>query len=106
MVYGADAVLPAEVCHNTPRVAAYNKESSNKALEDAIDLVDEARDIALARSTVYRQGLRNYHTLRLRSRTFNARDLVSRLKKDTTSCHLHGRDPMASERYSVMVPIS
>ena len=51
MVYGADAVLPAEVRHNAPRVAAYNEEDSNKALEDAVDLLDEARDTALARSS-------------------------------------------------------
>ena len=53
MVYGADAVLPAEVRHNAPWVAAYNEEDSNKAMENAVDLLDEARDTALARTTVY-----------------------------------------------------
>ena len=80
MVYGADAVLPAEVRYNAPRVAAYNEEDSNRALEDAVDLLDEARDTTLARSAVYQQGLRNYRARCVRSRTFNVEDLVLRLK--------------------------
>ena len=82
MFYGADAVLPAEVCYNAPRVAAYNEEDSNRALEDAVNLLDEAGDTALARSAVYQQGLRNYHARRVRSRTFNVGDLVLRLKQE------------------------
>ena len=61
MVYGADAVLPAEVRHNAPRVAAYKEADSNRAMEDAVDLLDEARDTTLARTVVYQQGLCNYH---------------------------------------------
>ena len=82
MVYGADTVPPAEVRHNAPRVTAHNEDNSNKALEDAVDLLDEARDIALARSAVYQQGLRNYHARRVRSFTFNVGDLVLRLKRE------------------------
>ena len=48
LVYRAEAVLPAEVRCNSPRVAAYIEVGSNTALEDDIDALDEARDIALA----------------------------------------------------------
>ena len=82
MVYGADAVLPAEVRHNAPRVEAYNEADSNKALEDVVDLLDEAWDTTLARTAVYQQGLCNYHARRVRSRTFNVGDLVVRLKQE------------------------
>ena len=82
MVYGVDAVLPAEVRHNAPRVAAYNEGDSNKAMEDAVDLLDKARDTTLARTAVYQQGLRNYHARRVRSRRFNVGDLVVRLKQE------------------------
>jgi hypothetical protein len=34
-------------------VVAYIEEDAQKALEDALNLLDEARDIALARSAVY-----------------------------------------------------
>ena len=53
MVYGAEAVLPAEVRHQAPRVVSYSESESTAALEDAVDTLDEARDIAVARSTVY-----------------------------------------------------
>ena len=43
--------------------------------------LDEARDITLARSAVYQQGLRNYHSRRVRSRSFSEGDLVLRLKQ-------------------------
>jgi hypothetical protein len=82
MVYGADAVLPAGVRHNAPRVSAYNEADSNKALEDVVDLLDKARDTSLARIVVYQQGLRNYHARQFRSRTFIVGDLVIRLKQE------------------------
>src|SRR3954447_13751730 len=66
MVHGAEAVLPAEVRHQAPRVAAYSEDESTAALEDAVDTLDEARDIAAARSAVYQQSLCNYHSRRLR----------------------------------------
>ncbi|XP_010233185.1 uncharacterized protein LOC104583138 [Brachypodium distachyon] len=53
MVYRAEAVLPSEVRYNAPRVAAYAGPDCTEGMEDALDAADEARDIALARSTVY-----------------------------------------------------
>src|SRR4051812_30677583 len=82
MVHGAEAVLPAEVCRKAPRVVAYSEAESTDALEDAVDTLDEARDIAAARSTVYQQSLRNYHSRRLRPRSFVEGDLVLRLKQE------------------------
>ena len=81
MVYGAEAVLPSDVRHNAPRVAAYTEADSTAALENAIDALDEAREIALARSDIYQQNLRNYHSRRVRRRSFNEGDLVLRLKQ-------------------------
>jgi transposase InsO family protein len=53
LVHGAEAVLPADVRFEAPRVIAYNERTYVQALQDAMDLVDEARDIALARTVVY-----------------------------------------------------
>src|SRR4051812_4814142 len=80
MVHEAEAVLPVEVCHKAPRVVAYSKAESTDTLEDAVDTLDEARDIATARSAVYQQSLHNYHSCRLRPRSFIQGDLVLRLK--------------------------
>jgi hypothetical protein len=81
MVYGAEAVLPSDVRYNAPRVTAYTEADSVAALEDDVDALDEARDIALAHSAVYQQSLHNYHIHRVCRRSFFEGDLVLRLKQ-------------------------
>ena len=83
MVYGAEVVLPSKVRYEAPRVVAYTEARSNTGMEDSMDLLDEARDIAAARSAVYQQGLRNYHNRRVRHRAFVKGDLVLRLRQDS-----------------------
>ena len=85
MVHGAEAILPADVRFEAPRVVAYTEEASDEALEDAVDLLDEVGDIALARTAVYQHALRNYQSRRVRSRSFDKGDLVLKLKQ--TSHH-------------------
>jgi hypothetical protein len=51
-------------------------------LEDDVDAIDEARDVVLSRVTAYQQNLKNYHSRRLRPRSFEVGDLVLRLKQD------------------------
>jgi hypothetical protein len=81
-VHGAEAVLPVEITHEALRIATYDESSSNEELQDDVDALDEARDIALARATQYQQNLRNYHSTRIRPRSFEVGDLVLRLKQD------------------------
>jgi hypothetical protein len=82
LVHGAEAVLPVEITHEAPRIAAYDKMTSTEALQDDIDALNEARDVALARATQYQQSLRNYHSSRVHPRSFMVGDLVLRLKQD------------------------
>jgi hypothetical protein len=56
LVHGAEAVLPVEITHEAPRIAAYDKTTSTEALQDDVDALDEARDVALARATQYQQS--------------------------------------------------
>jgi hypothetical protein len=51
MVHGSEAVLPTDIDYDSPRVRAYTKEGNLVVLEDAIDQLDEVRDVALLRST-------------------------------------------------------
>jgi hypothetical protein len=81
LVHGAEAVLPIEIEHNSPLVVEYKEEASQRAIEDDVDAVDEARDIVLSRVSAYQQNLKNYHSRRLRPRSFVG-DLVLRLKQD------------------------
>jgi hypothetical protein len=75
-------VLPVKITHEASRIAAYDETTSIEAIQDDVDALDEARDVALARATQYQQNLRNYHNSRVRPRSFVVGDLVLRLKQD------------------------
>jgi hypothetical protein len=80
LVHGAEAVLPVKITHEAPRIATYDETASNEALQDNIDALDEARVVALDRAAQYQQSLRNYHSTRVRPRSFVVGDLMLRLK--------------------------
>ena len=44
-----------------------------------MDLLEEEREMALTRSTIYQQDLRRFHARHVTSRTFRADDLVLRV---------------------------
>src|SRR3954462_6398459 len=81
MVHGAEAVLPADILFEAPRVVTYTEEGSDEALKDAVDLLDEISNVTLTRTAVYQQALRNYHSRRVHSRSFAKGDLVLKLKQ-------------------------
>ena len=41
MVYGAQAVLPSDISHDSPRVAAYVEADNEQVRQDALDLLDD-----------------------------------------------------------------
>jgi ribonuclease HI/transposase InsO family protein len=79
LIYGAEAVLPTDVLHDTPRVAAYVEADAEEARQDGLDLLEEEREIALQRSAIYQQDMRRYHSRRVRHRSFREGDMVLRL---------------------------
>jgi hypothetical protein len=66
LVHSAEAVLPIEITHEAPRIAAYDETTATEAIQDDVDALDEARDVALAKATQYQQNLRNYHSSQVR----------------------------------------
>jgi hypothetical protein len=58
LVYGAEVVLPTDIEFDAPRVIQYTEKQAKEAHEDGIDLLEEAREQALARSALYQQQLR------------------------------------------------
>ena len=60
---------------------------NEQARQDALDLLDEQCDVAAARSMIYQQDLRRYHSHRVKSRVFQEGDLVLRLIQDQTDAH-------------------
>jgi hypothetical protein len=61
MVHSLEAVLPTDIDYGSLRVRAYTEEGNRGALEDVINQLDEARDVALLHCAKYQQALRRYH---------------------------------------------
>jgi hypothetical protein len=53
MVHGSEVVLPLDIDYDSPRVRAYTEEGNQVALEDAIDQLNKALDVALLRCAKY-----------------------------------------------------
>ena len=68
-------------------MAAYVEADNEQARQDALDLLDEKHDLVAARSAIYQEDLRCYHSRQVKSRTFQEGDLVLRLIQDQTDMH-------------------
>ena len=79
MVYGFESILPTDLNYGAPRIRAYDEQGAEASHQDAMDQLDEARDIALLCSAKYQQALHRYHSQRVRDRAFNIGDLLLRL---------------------------
>ena len=55
MVYGAEAVLPCDIIHDSPRVRMYEGIEAEIDRQDSIDSLEEERNIAKAHSAFYQQ---------------------------------------------------
>jgi transposase InsO family protein len=53
LVHGAEAVLPTDVEYGSPRVRGYDEDANQRAHEDSLDQLDEARLVALMHSARY-----------------------------------------------------
>ena len=87
MVYGSKAILPTDLDYGAPRTRAYDEQGSKASLEDAMNLLDEAHNIALIRLAWYQQVLHRYHSRRVWGRAFNVRDLVLCLIQSNKNRH-------------------
>jgi len=76
LAYGAEAVMPSDLDHDAPRVKAFNRDQSIEAQQDAIDLLEEARETTVICSARYQQTLRRYHEGKIRGRILEVGDLV------------------------------
>ncbi|KAK1666241.1 hypothetical protein QYE76_054400 [Lolium multiflorum] len=77
----SEAVLPTDIIHDSPRVSAYDEETADEARQLSVDLIEEARNLADQRSTIYQQKLRRYHSRRVRNHSFMVGDLILRLRQ-------------------------
>jgi hypothetical protein len=87
VVHGSEAVLPTDIDYGSPRVWASTEEGNQVALEDAINQLDEARDVVLLQSAKYQQALQRYHERNVRPREFHVEDLVLRRVQGSKDKH-------------------
>jgi hypothetical protein len=87
LAYSAEAMLPIELEYGSPRVQAYDEGHVMADAELSVDLLDEARDAVVLRSTKYQQDLRRYHDRTVRDLSFNVGDLVLRRATSTKDRH-------------------
>jgi hypothetical protein len=85
MVYGVEAIVPTDMEYGSPRVRGYDEGANQRAREDSLDQLDEARTVALMHSARYQQALRRYQARKVRRRDLNEGDLVLRLRQDKLS---------------------
>ena len=87
LVYGAEVVLPTDIEYDAPRVTMFTETEAKEAREDAVDLLEESRELALSRTTIYQQSLRCYHSRKVCPRVFHEGDLVLRLVQCSKGRH-------------------
>jgi transposase InsO family protein len=87
LIYGAEAILPTDLEYGSPRVRGYDEGANQRAREDSLDQLDEARIVALMHSARYQQALRRYQARKVRRQDFSEGDLVLRLRQDNRGHH-------------------
>jgi transposase InsO family protein len=87
LVYNAEVVLPMDLEYGSPRVRGYNEGTNQRAREDSLDQLDEARTVVLMHPARYQQALRRYQARKIQRRDFNKGDLVLRLLQDNRGRH-------------------
>jgi hypothetical protein len=89
--HGIHSVLPSLWCkgrsptdleYGSPKVKGYNDNTNQRAREDSLDQLDEARTVALMHSARYQQALRRYQAQKIWRQDFDEGDLVLRLRED------------------------
>ncbi|KAL0449087.1 UNVERIFIED_CONTAM: hypothetical protein Slati_1465100 [Sesamum latifolium] len=78
LVYGTEAVIPAELGMPSRRVLHFAEEHNSQLLKERLDLVDELRETAFIRIQRYKGAMINAHNKRVKARYFQVGDLVLR----------------------------
>ena len=78
LVYGLEAILPADIAFQAPRVEHYDEEQAVAICIEDINRVKEECLITCVRTTKYLEGLRRYYNRNIKGRSFTVGDLVLR----------------------------
>ena len=79
--------MPSDLDHGAPRVKAFDRDRAVEAQQDAVDLLEEARETTVIYSACYQQTLCRYHERKIRRRILEVGDLVLRRTQSTKEKH-------------------
>ena len=87
LVYGSEAILPADVAFRAPRVENYDEEQAMAVRTEDIDQAEEERLITYVRIAKYLEGLRRYYNHNVKGHSFTVGYLILRRKQKTEGLH-------------------
>jgi hypothetical protein len=84
LVYGSEAILPADVMWKSPRLEMFEEGEADTTRHLELDSAEEIRCNVLFQSACYLQGVYCYHDRNVQRRSFNVGDMVLRRIQDDT----------------------
>jgi hypothetical protein len=87
LVYGSEAILPADVMWDSPAVEHYDEGVSEDIRRVDINGLEEARCAALIQLARYLEGIWRYHDHNVKERSFNIGDFILRRIQNTEGLH-------------------
>jgi hypothetical protein len=87
MVYGAEAVLPADIAFRSPRVENFDEDRSDEARELEVNCYEERRLDSCVRTTKYLVVLHRYYNRNVKGRLFIVGDMVLKWKTNQEGMH-------------------
>ena len=101
MVYGAEAVLPCDTIHDSPRIRMYEEKEAELDRQDNLDALEEERDVAKACSAFYQQQARQYQSREVRAKvTILASTFYAYRRKRRTNSNPSGKVPSSLKKFS------
>ncbi|XP_071708633.1 uncharacterized protein [Rutidosis leptorrhynchoides] len=76
LVYGTEAVIPAEVLVPTNRITTFDEQKNDEALRENLDALEERRTIAHIRQAEKKQKIANHYDKKFKPLNFQLNDLV------------------------------
>ena len=87
MVYGLEAILPADIAFQAPRVENYDEEQAVAFQTEDIDRAEEERLITYVCTAKYLEGLWRDYNRNIKGRSFAVGDLILRRKQKPKEMH-------------------
>ncbi|XP_056695104.1 uncharacterized protein [Spinacia oleracea] len=100
LAYGAEAVLPIEMCDPTLRVMLFNEDANWEMMKAALDFLPETRGNAALRQQLYKLRMTREHNKRVSRRNLKVGDFVLRKMKAVGRANEQGKSPLPGKDHT------